>query len=623
MKNLFKTDCLSLLLVTFCLCLTISCNKQNKKEILLPVQKTEGGAWSFINSKGEPVGTQEWEFEPSLSIDGIFTVRQDDGLCVYRWEGKEARPIDSLQNLVSVGIYNDGLLPVTPPMQRIRIVDNKGNVKFTLDPIDGQEINSCADMFSENLLIVTTIDGKTGVINNKGEVVVKPTYSDISNFNSGYALAANYDYDNYEKGPSYFILDKTGKATPVKGEFAYEEGDGGGYLPEFVDGAVYVPGKSESDGSEGEDSEEYEYNSTICKITTDGKVTVEKQYTWTTMLPDGGKITSTYVDDKSVEEWFDKDGKLLKKIDQSNQYLNSYGNYVVLQQGDTLTLYDDKGTQLNTLKGYNAVWSEGDFGMVVSVHKEDYSLPSEYKILDAAGQLIPDGLYYGIGLAQMISLKETEHEDNDFGVMSAYVDVTAAATKLASMLTEGVKGKEYYYLGQSVASVLSAGNNARYYSGASRTFSIPTDTTYYLANGSGFWIGGTAESSEEIVSPTYKQYFQVDHYDYWGRPWGYNRTKQVGVHFNKSAKIMAFDLQLHTNYPSGTRIREAVVRRLKNEGYTITKETDNYDELSNGYNSIIIYGNKDTNGVGAIVYSKDGWFYKSDDDKAALPATLT
>lgn len=619
MKNLFKTYCPSILLVAFCLFMTISCNKQNKKEILLPVQKTEGGAWSFINNKGETVGTQEWEFEPSLSIDGIFTVRQEDGLCVYRWDGKEARPIDSLQNLMSVGIYNDGLLPVTPSMQRIKIVDNKGNVKFTLDPIDGQEINSCADMFSDNLLIVTTIDGKSGVVNSKGEVVVKPAYSEISNFNNGYALAANYDYDNYEKGPSYFILDTSGKSTPVKGEFGYEEGDGS-YIPEFVDGVVYVPGKSETDGDESNDSDEY--NPTICKITTDGKVTVEKQYTWTTMLPDGGKITSAYIDDKTVEEWFDKEGNLIKKVDEQDQSLSVYGNYVVLQQGDNLTVYDEKGNHLNTLTGYNAVWTEGDFGLVVSVRKEDYSLPTEYKILDPAGQLIPNSLYCGIGMSQMISLKDTDYEYGDFGVKSAYVDVTAAASKLTSMLTGGVKGKEYYTLGQSVASVLSADNNARYYNGASRTFSIPTDTTYYLATGSGFWIGGSAESSEEIVSPTYKQYFEVDHYDYWGRPWGYNRTKQVGVHFNKSAKIMAFDLQLHTNYPSGARIREAVVRRLKNDGYTITKETDNYDELSNGYHSIILYGNKDTNGVGAIVYSKDGWFYKSDDEKAALPATL-
>lgn len=621
MKRISKTDCLSLLLVAFCLCLTTSCLKKDGQEILLPVQKTEGGAWSFINSKGEPVGTQEWEFEPSLSIDGIFTVRKDDGLCVYRWEGQEAKPVDSLQNLVSVGIYNDGLLPVTPPMQRIRIVDNKGNVKITLDPIDGKEINSCAEKFSENLLVITTIDGKTGVIDNKGEVVVKPTYSDISNFNGGYALAANYDYDNYEKGPEYFILDKTGKATPVKGEFAYEEGDGS-YLPEFEDGAVYVPGKSENAGNGDEESGDYEYDYTACKITTDGKVTVEKGTTWTNVLPGGGKITSTYVDDKSVAEWFDREGKLLKKVEESGKYLNAYGNYVTLQQGDTLTLYDDKGADLTTIYGYDAVWSEGNFGLVVRVYDKDYTQPSQYRILDREGKLVSDAVYYGIGLAPAISLRESDVDYGYYGVMSAYVDVTAAATKLASMLTGGVKGKDYYSLGQSVASVLSEGNNARYYTGASRTFSIPTDTTYYLATGSGFWIGGTAESSEEIVSPTYKQYFQVDHYDYWGRPWGYNRTKQVGVHFNKSAKIMAFDLQLHTNYPSGLRIREAVVRRLKNDGYTVTKETDNYDELSNGFYSIILYGNKDTDGVGAIVYSKDGWFYKSDEDKAALPATL-
>lgn len=612
-----KSSNLLFILPLLLLCIVGACNKTNKKEYYLPVQKSEGGAWTFINSKGEQVGTQQWEFEPSISVDGIFTVRENDGLSVYRWSGNEAKPIDSLQNLVCVGIYNDGLLPVTPAMQRIRIVDNKGKVKFTLEPIDGKEINSCAQKFSENLLIVTTIDGKTGVINNKGEVIVKPSYSDISNFSGGYALAANYDYDNYENGPSYFILDKTGKATPVIGEFAYEEGDGM-YLPEFVDGAVYVAGKP---NEQNEDSDDY-YPTTTCKITTDGKVTVEDNPSWTTMLADGGKIVSTYKDDKSIEEWFDKGGKIIKKIDQNGEYMRDYGKYVVIQRTDTLTIYDLQGKELNHLTGYNPAWSEGNFGLMVSVYTNDYTETTKYKMLDAQAQLIPDLLFYGIGYNETVSLKNNDSDYYDATVTSAYVDVTAAANKLSSMLTGGVQGKQYYTLGQSVASILSSENNAKYYSGSSRTFSIPTDSTYYLADGAGFWIGGSAESSEEIVSPTYKQYFQVDHYDFWGRPWGYNRTKQVGVHFNKNAKIIAFDLQLHTNYPSGSLIREAVVRRLKSENYTVTKESENYDELSNGYISIILYGNKDTDGVGAIVFNKDSWYYKSDEDKAALAALL-
>ena len=110
----------------------ISCIKSTAGNIeYIPVQKSDGGAWVFIDSKGERIGDQEWEFEPTVTIDGVFTARSDSGLTVYRWDGKEARPIDSLRNLVSVGVYNEGLLPVTPSMKRIRVVDGKGNIKFT------------------------------------------------------------------------------------------------------------------------------------------------------------------------------------------------------------------------------------------------------------------------------------------------------------------------------------------------------------------------------------------------------------------------------------------------------------------------------------------------------------
>lgn len=591
---------------------------KEKKELYLPVQMSEGGAWCFINEKGERVGTQEWEFEPTITKDGIFTARNDEGLTVYSWDGDEAKPIDSLVNLVSVGIYNEGLLAVTPQMQRIRIVDRKGDIKFVLDPINGQEVSSCANKFQEGLLIVTTADGKTGVVNTEGEVVVKPKYSEISNFNNGYALAVNYNFDNYDAGPSYFILDKEGNAKSVKGEFGYEEGECS-QLPEFQDGFVEVPGKVIENG------EEYEYPR--YKITTEGKVSKAKGYTWVTMLEDGGQITKTYSDDKNIQEWKDKEGNVVKKISKDGEYMDAYGNYVTIKEEDKLTVYSAKdGEKLTKLTGnVSGYWSEGNFGLVVMEYGKDYS-DVTYKLLDEQGQPIPNATYYGVGIKESLDLSD----DSDYEevgcplntVTSAYVDVTAAATKLAQMITEGVKGKSYYYLGESVSTILE-GSNANWYSGNTRNFTIPCDTsTYYLATGAGFWINGTGEATQDIVSPTYQHYFEVHHYDYYGRAWGWNRTRQVGVHFNPNSKVLAFDLKLHTNHASGARLREALGRRLKKDGYTLKEESANYEEYTNGYRNVIVYGNKESTGIGAIVYEKDSGFWKSDDDKASLAAQI-
>lgn len=605
MKFNFKNYCGAAVAAAIAAVMMVSCNGDSNNEVqYIPVQITEGGAWSFINEKGERVGTQEWEFEPSVTRNGIFTARTDSGLTVYRWDKDVAKPIDSLRNLVSVGVYNDGLLPVTPMMQRIRIVDKSGKTKFELEPIAGQEISSCALQFSEGLLVVNTVDGKSGVIDKDGKLVVEPKYSEISNFKNGYALAVNYNYDNYEDGPSYFIIDKEGQVKPVKGKFGYEEGECT-YVPEFQNGVATVAGPM--------DTVNYTYNSV--EINVEGKVTPLKGNQYRQVLDNGAVIIYDYQNETSSYTWRDPEGKIFMKETEGS--LNGMGKYVTLNRNEELTLFLDDGQELGKFKGnLYAQWPGGKFGPILTEYDKDYN--TTYTLLDAEGKKIPGAKYHGVGVSDYVDLEYYGEGDmcNEY-VTSAYVDVTAAATKLAQMAQGNVKGKEYYYLGQSVADIL-AGNNASYYSGSGRTFSLPTDSTGQLASGAGFWVSGTGKSSSDIVAPTYQHYFEVHHYDYYGRAWGWNRTRQVGVHFNSSAKVASFDIQLHTNHPSGARLREAVGRKMKADGYTLVTSAPNYDEYTNGGNDVIIYGTNQSHGVGAIVGAKS----MSESEKSSLSANL-
>ncbi|MCH5319378.1 MAG: WG repeat-containing protein [Paramuribaculum sp.] len=594
------------------LSLLYSCAKSSADNVqFIPVQKTDGGAWIFINDKGERVGEQEWEFEPTVTIDGVFTARNDSGLTVYRWDGKAAKPVDSLQNLVSVGVYNEGLIPVVPAMKRIRVVDKKGNVKFTLDPIDGQEISSCAGIVQDGMLVVTTVDGKTGVVNDKGEVVVKPTYSDISNFTDGFALAVDYNYDTYEDGPTYFVIDKNGNSVKVEGKFGYEEGECAS-LSSFENGIVTVAGEMDT----------VNYSMKYVEINTAGQVVEkENESLWTTYLDNGGKIVYKYADDKSEYSWFDKDGKILMKTSESGESINAYGKFVTLTKENSLTVYDLEAKELNKLDGQFWVsWPGGGFGLLLHKHDANYKF-EDYILLDQKGQPVETAKFFGVGENKVISNSNYEDEIDCGGyyVTSAYVDVTAAASKLVSMITDGVKGKSTYYLGESVKTILD-GENANYLSG--NKFSIPTDSgTYYLATGAGFTINGEAKASTNIVAPTYQNYFEVHHYDYWGRAWGWKRKRQVGVHLNASAKVVSFDLKLRTNHPSGTILRDAVSRRLKKDGYTLVDSSENYDEFTNGYQTAIIYGSENTNGIGVVIAESKS-LKLSRGEKSALAANL-
>ena len=584
----------------------------------IPVQTTEGGAWHFINPKGELVGNQEWEFEPTVTTAGIFTVQSHNGYDVYKWDGDEAKPIDSLQNLVSVGVYNEGLLPVTPSMQRIRVVNKKGDVKFILEPIDGQEISSCSGIVQDGMLVFTTMEGKSGAMNSKGEVIIKPKYDEISDFKDGFALAAEYSED-YEQGPTYFVLDKEGNSIKVNGKFEYPEGDCAS-IESFENGVVTVWGRSDS----GSDSEEGDYGDYVSyEINTKGEVSVKKdESSWTQTLDNGDKITYSYKDDHSTNVWTNTKGEVVMQTSENGVSLTGYGKYVTLSSEDSMTIYSDDGKELNKLSGnYYAYSPGGKFGLVLEQWSSDYQSKTTL-LLDAEGKPIDTMKFYGVGVGKSVNDLGGEEEEYGCGyytVTSAYVDVTAAASKLVSMITTEVKGKDSYYIGESVKTILE-GQSIQYMSG--KTFSIPTaDGVYYLATGAGFNITGEITASTNIVAPTYKEYFEVHHYDYWGTAWGWRRKKQVGVHVNPSAKVVSFDIILRTNHPSGQSLREAVGRRLKKDGYTLVDSGENFEEYSNNWREAIIYGADNSNGIGVIIGEKNN-LKMSNSEKSALAAKI-
>lgn len=570
-----------------------SCGGSSSPEVeYIPVQTTEDGSWRFIDSKGKFVGNQEWEFQPTVTIDGIFVTMGDSGYNVYKWDGDKAVGIDSLQNLVSVGIYNEGLLPVTPSMQRIRIVDKNGNVKFILDPIEGQEVSSCSGMVSDGMLIVSNMDYKKGAVNNKGEVVYQFKYNEISDFKDGYALAAIYEENS--NGPTYYVLDKKGNEIKVNGEFSFPEGECND-ISSFSNGKATVMGPYPVDGGNWEQLEINNLGE-VNKVASNSE---EGVYTSRDVLDNGDVIVNTYGDAQNKSEWLNAKGEVIKKTSGNEGSFNSYGKFVTTSTNESITIYSEDGKEIYKANGnYWGSWPGGKFGMVLQKMGENYNSEG-YILLDSKGKVLETPKIYGVG-----SSKDAEelHGDEIYcgsWVSSAYVDVTAAAAKIVSMITNGVTGKSSYYIGESVKTILD-GESTQYLSG--KEFSIPTpDNSYNLATGAGFYINGDIIANANVVAPTFKEYFDVAYYDRRGTAWGWKRKKQVGTHVNAAAKVAAFDIRLHTNHPSGKSLKEAIGRRLKKDGYTLLDSADNYEVYSNNYREAIIYGSNDSKGIGVII----------------------
>lgn len=212
---------------------------------LIPVTTSMDGRWSMINDKGEIVYDSEFKNEPTAAYNGLFSVAEEDGYTVYKIGGKLPKAVPGLEGLMCVGYFEDGLLPVTIPGQRISMADADGNIKFQLNPIKGKEITSCAPGFSEGLLCFGTEDGKYGYVNKSGEVVIQPVFDFVSDFSDGLAVVGKSQNDSDDSEMVCMVIDKSGnevfklKKGCVLGAWEFHDG----YLPVRVEDRNYMYNK--------------------------------------------------------------------------------------------------------------------------------------------------------------------------------------------------------------------------------------------------------------------------------------------------------------------------------------------------------------------------------------------
>ncbi len=182
-------------------------SKEIENVDLVPVTTSRDGKWSMINEDGELVYDAEFKNRPTAAYNGLFSVEEGKGYSVYKVGGKKPELVKGLENLKSVGYLEEGLIPVTFPGKRIALVDEDGNTKFELKPIQGAEVVKCAPGFSDGILNVETADGKCGFVDTKGNTVGKAEYDYIKPYSEGLAVVGNRDNDQTQ----WKVIDKSGK----------------------------------------------------------------------------------------------------------------------------------------------------------------------------------------------------------------------------------------------------------------------------------------------------------------------------------------------------------------------------------------------------------------------------
>lgn len=205
-----------------------SCNQEKGGGIqYMPFQESEKSNWGLIDASGQALLTDEFKQMPTVVMHDRFFVKNNKGL----WElyTAEAKPKQIGDEYSQAGVFVENVAPVVQKDKQIEFIDVDGNVKFTLDKVNGKVVSSCTN-FKDGVAIFQ-VDQYYGCINPNGDVVVEPEYLKIYPANEGKMLAVDKKQEKYLQSGyldqvTYTILSTKGEELGTMKSSKYKLTDG-------------------------------------------------------------------------------------------------------------------------------------------------------------------------------------------------------------------------------------------------------------------------------------------------------------------------------------------------------------------------------------------------------------
>ena len=172
----------------------------------IPCKISNSDIWGMVGTDGEILFENEFENEPNIAVNGVFSVINSDEQLEYYIADKKPKK-KKKKSYLDGGYYTEELIPVVDSNHQILFIKKDGSTAFQLDEIKGKKVVCVAPFFSDGLMAVCTEDNKWGYINNKGKVIIEPIYSFANEFNDGYAVVAT----GFENELNPIIIDKKGQ----------------------------------------------------------------------------------------------------------------------------------------------------------------------------------------------------------------------------------------------------------------------------------------------------------------------------------------------------------------------------------------------------------------------------
>ena len=568
MKKVFHYALCAIVLLSLAACGTAGTEIE-----MIPVKSSENSAWSFITPDGNIVFDEEFENEPTVVIDGVFSVREKDGIALYTVGDGKPEPVSGADELLCCGMYSEGLIPIVRAKERITVIDRNGKTVFTLEPVKGKEIVGCDSGFSDGLLRILDEDGKFGYVDKKGKAVIEPQYYEGWPFSEGLTWVRK----RKEEGSDtyiYSLIDKSGKVIKTLKE---------GYVPtgQFHHGRMaakkdeicgFIDNKGEFSKLPKAVEEIYDFNKNFIIYGND--------YKYGVMTIDGEIIVKAKYD--KITFYGD------------NQFLANNGkekNYLLDKEGKRIHKFDD----------YDNVESFkfSQFGLVAGSR-------GDYNFLNDKFEEIANESFYDYGIKSSVSLF----------IESDYFDVSAVAVQAAGYITKnGIGG---ITLGES---------GDRFLKGEAKEadntmFSFRNNSMYehITHNAHRYSLRGYAVTDEVFYEPHYTTTYET----YFG--YSFPRQSFDGYRWNRSAKADALALGIRLERDGYTAdVHKAIEKQVEKKGFKSTFRKPGLSVLKQGSVGIAIIHKKEGNIVGLIMlpaqradeytrnYSAPGYGYDEND----------
>lgn len=210
-----------------------SCGTDNAHTRYIAAKLVDSDMWSIIDVKnGEILHKDEFKSQPSIIVNDKFCVKNESGLYDYFSVNNVTKPINSESYLCATAFNEHDVALAVLKGKVISIIDGNCNVIANLD----NSIVS-ADNFSNGYAIVSNDDNKYGYIDEKGEVIIKPSYDTAYPFSKeGLSIVGKKVNDSTTK---YFAINAQGEELFSFSSNEYKD------FGSFIDG--YLPVQKEND----------------------------------------------------------------------------------------------------------------------------------------------------------------------------------------------------------------------------------------------------------------------------------------------------------------------------------------------------------------------------------------